>query len=82
MSDKTIYNVAFGEEGADGKKHWRNCGILLKGFNDEGQERISIKLNSLPISATFDGWLGVFEKTDEPRKGKLSLATTDADVEF
>jgi len=69
MSDqnRTIYNIAYGKpdpSSEEGKKFWTTVGILIIGQNDEGQERISMKLNSIPLDAEFDGWFSVFSKED------------------
>ena len=55
----TIYNVSYGSEGAEGKTHWLNCGILV--VKDDG--KMSLKLNCLPIG-DCTGWFGVFLKDD------------------
>ena len=75
----TIYNVAYAQPATDGsnKSHWLNCGVLV--VKEDG--KMSLKLNCLPVGECT-GWFGVFEKTDEPRKGKSSPSPADADVEF
>ena len=76
---KKIMNICFGRERQDSdKKSWSNHGIVLFSTDDEGNEPISIKLNSLPIDKDFDGWLSVFEQTD--RDVKSSDASNE--VEF
>jgi hypothetical protein len=42
------------------------------GANDKGEERISLKLSSLPIDPEFNGWLSVF-----PPKDKTAASTTN-----
>jgi len=65
--NRTLYNIAYGKpdpSSEEGKKFWTTVGILIIGQNDEGQERISMKLNSIPLDAEFDGWFSVFPKDD------------------
>jgi len=67
MSEKRIMNIAYGRpdiNSEEGKKFWTTVGILIIGQNDEGEERISIKLNAIPLDAEFDGWFSVFPKDD------------------
>jgi hypothetical protein len=42
------------------------------GTNDKGEERISLKLSSLPIDPDFNGWLSVF-----PPKDKATVSNTN-----
>jgi len=65
--DRAIYNVAYGKpdpSSEEGKKFWTTVGILIIGENDEGEQRISLKLNAIPLDAEFDGWFSVFPKDD------------------
>jgi hypothetical protein len=55
----TIYNVSYGSEGAEGKTHWLNCGILI--VKDDG--KMSLKMNCLPVGECT-GWFGIFPKDD------------------
>jgi len=66
MSEKRIMNIAYGrsDHSSEGKKYWTTVGILILGQNEEGEERLSIKLNSIPLDAEFDGWFSVFPKDD------------------
>jgi len=65
--NRTLYNIAYGKpdpSSEEGKKFWTTVGILIIGQNDEGEERMSIKLNSIPLDADFEGWFSVFPKDD------------------
>jgi hypothetical protein len=48
------------------KKRYVNCGALFQG--DDG--RMSIKLDTIPVSPDWSGWLGLFEprQDDKPRQ--------------
>ena len=74
MSQKRILNIVTSRPDANNpdKKHWQQHGILILGINNLGEERISIKLNSLPIATEFDGWFSVFPREDEPSPGARS----------
>ncbi|MCF6251213.1 MAG: hypothetical protein L3J75_08095 [Methylococcaceae bacterium] len=66
-NNRKFYNIAYGKpdpSSEEGKKFWTTVGILIIGQNDEGEERISMKLNSIPLDAEFDGWFSVFPKDD------------------
>jgi hypothetical protein len=71
----TIYNVSYGSEGAEGKIHWLNCGILI--VKDDG--KMSIKLNCLPVGECT-GWFGVFLKDDMTKPSTAKPATDDFDL--
>jgi len=72
---KRIMNISYGraDHTSDGKKYWTPCGILVIGQNEEGEERISIKLNAIPLDADFDGWFSVFPK-DENRSSNTQAS--------
>ena len=61
------------------KKFYSQHGILVFGTNDKGEERISLKLSSLPIDADFNGWFSVFPPKDKPNGNAPS---NNADPEF
>ena len=73
MSEKRILNIVSSRPDINDptKKHWSQHGILILGSNEQGEERISLKLNSLPISNDFDGWFSAMppksnESTNPP----------------
>lgn len=66
MTTKRILNIVTSKPDTNNpnKKHWLQHGILLIAINNEGEERISIKLNSLPIATDFDGWFSVYPQNE------------------
>lgn len=74
MNTTRILNVCFGSTNPNqpDKKFYTQHGILVFGTNDKGEERISLKLSSLPIDPEFNGWLSVF-----PPKDKTAASTTN-----
>ena len=73
MTTTRILNICFGSTNPNqpDKKFYSQHGILVFGTNDKGEERISLKLSSLPIDPDFNGWLSVF-----PPKDKTAASTT------
>jgi hypothetical protein len=67
MSTQRIMNICFGSTNPNqpDKKFYTQHGILVFGINDKGEERINLKLSSLPIDADFNGWLSVFHPKDK-----------------
>ena len=83
MTTNKIMNICFGAVNANSdKKFYTQHGIVVFGTNDQGEERISIKLSSLPIDADFTGWFSVFPKDDTKPVPAAKAAHTDIDVEF
>ena len=80
MSTNKIMNVCFAAVNPNqpDKKFYSQHGILVFGTNDKGEERISLKLSSLPIDADFNGWFSVFPPKDKPA---TSSANTGADFD-
>ncbi len=71
MADKRILNIVTSKPDSTDptKKHWSQHGILIIGINDQGEERISLKLNSMPISTDFDGWFSAMPpKSNDPNQ--------------
>ena len=66
MSEKRVFNIATSRSDTNNpdKKYWTQHGILILTTNSQGEERIAIKLNSIPIGAEFDGWFSAFPKED------------------
>lgn len=66
MSEKRILNIVTSRPDANNpdKKYWSQHGILILAINEQGEERISIKLNSFPIGSEFDGWFSALPKND------------------
>ncbi len=66
MPEKRVLNIVTSRQDAHhpDKKHWTQHGILIIGSNSYGEERITLKLNSLPIAADFDGWFSVFPREE------------------
>ena len=81
MSTHKIMHVCFGSTHASqpDKKCYTQHGILVFGTNDHGEERLRLKLSSIPIDADFNGWFSVF-----PPKAKVASAqpVTDDDLTF
>ena len=77
MTTNKILNVCFGSTNPNqpDKKFFTQHGIVVFGVNDKGEERISLKLSSLPIDADFNGWFSVFP----PKEKTTSPANTGAD---
>ena len=67
MSEKRFFNIATSRADTNNpdKKYWTQHGILIWSTNDQGEERIAIKLNSFPIGADFDGWFSAFPKEED-----------------
>ena len=82
MSTNKIMNICFGSTNPANpeKKFYSQHGIVVFGTNDKGEERISIKLSSVPIDADFTGWFSVFPKDDT--KPVPAAKATQPDVEF
>ncbi len=82
---KRIFNIVSSRPDTTNptKKYWMQHGILIFGVNNKGQEIISIKLNSLPIAANFEGWLSVFPvNNDESHRHSRSASNThDTDLD-
>jgi len=57
---KRIFNVVRPREGQDGKTYWDRHGVLVV----DG-DKISLKLESLPLADDWNGWFNVFEKDDQ-----------------
>jgi hypothetical protein len=64
------YETASGEQ----KTRWIRCGVALE--TDKG---IRLKLESLPVGVDWDGWLSVFEETQEQpnQPARVPGSTTD-----
>ena len=63
MSEKCIMNIAYGKPDPflNGKKDWIAVGHLIISQNDdEGDEIMSIKLNEIPLDASFNEIFSVF----------------------
>ena len=73
MTTNRILNVCFGSTNPNqpDKKFYSQHGILVFGTNDKGEERISLKLSSLPIDPDFNGWFSLF-----PPKDKATVSNT------
>ena len=71
MTTTRVLNVCFGSTNPNqpDKKFYSQHGVLIFGTNDQGEERISLKLSSLPISDEFKGWFSVFPPRDDKSKG-------------
>jgi hypothetical protein len=70
-------NLVYGEKYGDvndPKTNWITCGSV---FVDDETGRISIKLESMPISKNFTGWFGAFERNVVPADGQASSAGGD-----
>jgi len=83
---KRIFNIVSSRTDTTNptKKYWMQHGILIIGTNSQNEERISIKLNSLPIAAEFDGWLNVFPiNNEEPQRHSNKVSNTqDNDFDY
>ena len=80
MTTNKIMNVCFGAtSNQSDKKFYTQHGILVFSTNENGEERISLKLTSLPIDADFQGWFSIFPPKD--KSNKAADAAID-DVEF
>ena len=69
MSDKRILNIVTSKPDPNNpeKKYWSQHGILIININEHGEERISLKLNSIPLGADFDGWFSAMPpKSTDP----------------
>ena len=79
MSTNKIMNLCFGAVNPANpeKKFYSQHGIVVFGTNDKGEERISIKLSSIPIDADFNGWFSVFPKDDSKPVPAAKAAQTD-----
>jgi hypothetical protein len=71
MTTTRVLNICFGSTNPNqpDKKFYSQHGVLIFGTNDQGEERISLKLSSLPISEEFKGWFSVFPPRDDKSKG-------------
>ena len=83
MSTNKIMNVCFGSTNPNqpDKKFFTQHGIVVFGTNDKGEERISLKLSSLPIDADFNGWFSIMPQKDKPAPNTANPATDD-DIAF
>ena len=81
MSTNKIMNVCFGaiNPANPDKKFYNQHGILVFSTNDKGEERISLKLSSLPIDTDFNGWFSIFPPKDKP---SANTPSTNIDPEF
>ena len=69
MSDKRILNIVTSKPDPNdpNKKYWSQHGILIININEQGEERISLKLNSIPLGVDFDGWFSAMPpKSNDP----------------
>lgn len=74
MSKATkVMNICFGSTNPNdtSKKYWQTVGALFVSTNEKSEEKLSIKLNALPLSNEFDGFLSVFERDET--KGKSPI---------
>jgi hypothetical protein len=65
MANKKRMNIVYGEKYGDvndPKTSWKRAGTL---FIDEETGQMSIKLDMIPVSKHFDGWLAVFEQKED-----------------
>lgn len=84
MSTHKVLNVCFGATNPNqpDKKFYSQHGILVFGSNDKGEERISLKLSSIPIDADFNGWFSIFPPKDKNGKGNDHTQADINDIEF
>ena len=82
MATTRVLNVCFASSNPNqpDKKFYSQHGVLIFGTNDQGEERISLKLSSLPISDEFKGWFSVFPPRDDKSKG--TDMDTDDNIPF
>jgi outer membrane PBP1 activator LpoA protein len=55
----TFPNGTYTDKEGNEKTRWLNVGTL---FISEDKKRMAIKLDAVPTSQEFDGWLNVFQK--------------------
>lgn len=55
-----IYDLLWKRNETNGKARWERIGVLLE--KDDG--KLSLKLDLLPISKDWDGWLVVSERKE------------------
>ena len=81
MHDRRIYNIVTSKSDPNNpdKKYWSQHGILMVGLTDNGEERITLKLNSLPIGE-FSGWFSVYPK--EEKNNRANSDEYDNNVPF
>jgi len=81
---KRILNLVTSRPDANNplKKHWQQHGILIIAVNAHGEERISVKLNSIPIATEFNGWFAAFPREDEPRHSNKVSNTQDTNFDY
>jgi hypothetical protein len=81
MPTNKIMNVCFGAVNPSNpdKKFYTQHGILVFSTNDKGEERISLKLSSIPVDADFSGWFSIFPPKDKP---STHAPSTNTDPEF
>lgn len=56
-----IYDVLFKRGEQQGRGIWIKCGIVLQ----KPDGRMSLKLDTVPISNEFDGWLVISERKQQ-----------------
>jgi len=61
-----VFDVLY-KRGEDSKKRgiWLKCGVVLQ----KSDGKMSLKLDTIPISNHFDGWLVISEKRRNHDKG-------------
>ena len=67
------YTNASGEE----KSRFMKCGVVLEG--DDG--RMSMKLEAIPVTPEWSGWLSFFEPRDERDQGHATARPANAAAE-
>lgn len=72
---KQIFDVLYKRgENADGKGFWSTIGVLM--VKDNG--KMSLKLDTIPCSNTWDGWLTISERDRTENSNKFRNSNSDA----
>lgn len=64
------------------KSYYRKIGNLFREVDSEGAERLSIKLDMMPVGAKWEGWCNVFPPGEKPKVGKAAVADLNYDIPF
>ena len=60
-----VYDLLYKKGEHDGRALWVRCGVLI----EKGNGKMSVKLDTVPVSGQWDGWLVVSERREWDRDG-------------
>ena len=74
----TVYDVLHKRAENEGKGIWIKCGVVLQ--KDNG--KMSLKLDTVPVGADFDGWMVISERRQQNGQEQTPEIPPGQDVPF